>query len=286
MSNNKLFVFKKVSYLFITNLLGTCTEAELYYEHVLKKAQKEIAKANKIQGKIAKSLEKYKGVSISQDKEASELKGILRTVQEKIGRKDPLPDSIEELLVVAKDLNEEYEELVAKGDDQKSTVFMRDESGHAILSTHMIIGNFKANLKSIVNNSEKGSSAIKYKTTVSEIMSTDVKVVEDFVKPTKDILRHENGKADLLERPINFERMGKTQTAIALSEQIPAGASIEFTLRIRAGSPFLEVLPELLEMGKLQGLGQWRGSGKKGLFVYKIEDCDDPGHGYEKDGWK
>jgi hypothetical protein len=286
MSNNKLFVFKRVKYLFLTNILGTCTEAELYYEHVLKKAQKEIAKANKIQGKIAKSLEKYKGAEISQDKEVSELKGILRTVQEKIGRKDPLPDTIEALLTLAKELNEEYEELVAKGDDQKSTVFMRDKSGHAILSTHMIIGNFKENLKSMVNNSEKGSMAVKSKVATGEIMSTDVKVVEDFVKPTKDVLRHENGKAELLERPIRFERMGKTMTAIALSEQIPEGAEIEFVLRIRAGSPFLDVLPELLEMGKLNGIGQWRGSGKKGLFVYKIEDCDDPGHGYEKDGWK
>lgn len=285
MSNN-LFVFKRVKYKFLTNILGTCTEAELYYEHVLKKAQKEIAKANKIQGKIAKSLEKYKGAEIPKEKEVSELKGILRVVQEKIGRKDPLPDTVEELLSLAKELNEEYEEMVSKGEDQKSTVFMRDKDGHAIISTHMIIGNFKENLKSMVNNSEKGSIAIKSKVSTGEIMSTDVKVVEDFVRPSKDILRREDGKADLLERPIRFERMSKTQTAIALSEQIPAGAEIEFTLRIRAGSPFLEVLPELLEMGKLNGIGQWRGSGKMGLFVHKVEDCEDPGHGYEKDGWK
>lgn len=286
MSSNKHFVFKKVKYKFLTNILGTCTDAELYYEHVLKKAKKEIAKANKIQGKIAKSLGKYRGSEISDDKEISELKGILRTVQERIGRKDTLPDTLEDLLTLAKELNEEYEALVAKGEDQKSTVFMRDESGHAILSTHMVIGNFKENLKSMVNNSEKGSMAVKTKVSTGEIMSTDVKVVEDFVRPSKDILRRENGKADLLERPIRFERMGKTETAIALSEQIPEGAEIEFTLRIRAGSPFLDVLPELLEMGKLNGIGQWRGSGKKGLFVYKIEDCEDPGHGYEKDGWK
>lgn len=286
MSNNKLFVFKRVHYLFITDVLGTCTEAELYYIHVLKKNQKEIVKANKIQGKIAKSLEKYKGPEISADKEVAELKGILRAVQEKLGRRDQLPDSIEELITFARELNEEYEEAVAKGEDQKSTVFMRDKEGHAVLSTHMIIGNFKENLKSMVNNSEKGSMAVKSKVATGEIMSTDVKVVENFVRPSKDILRHENGKAVILERPISFERMGKTVTAIALSEQIPEGAEIEFTLRIRAGSPFLDVLPDLLEMGKLNGIGQWRGSGKKGLFVYKIEDCDDPGHGYEKDGWK
>jgi LEA14-like dessication related protein len=280
-----LFVFKKVRYKFLTNLLGTCTEAELYNEHVLKKAQKEIAKANKLQGKMIKSLEKYKDVEISADKEASELKAILRAYQEKVGKRDPLPDNVTDLLSYAKEINEEYEALMSKGEEQKSTVFMRDEDGHAIISTHMIIGNFKENLKSMVNNSEKGSMAVKSKVSAAEIMSTDVKVVEDFTRPSMDILRHENGKAQILERPIRFERMGKTVTAIALSEQIPAGAEIEFTLRIRKGSPVLDVLPELLEMGKLNGLGQWRGSGKMGLFVYKIEDCENPGHKYEKDGW-
>lgn len=281
-----LFVFYKVKYKFLTSVLGTCTEAELYYEHVLKKAQKEIAKANKIHGKIAKSLEKYRGVEISESKEISELQGILRVVQEKIGRKDPLPNTVESLMDMAKELNEEYEAMVSKGEDQKSTVFMRDDDKYPILSTHMIIGNFKENLKSMVNNSEKGSTAVKSKVSASEIMSTDVKVIEDFVRPSLDIIRNENGKAKLLERPIRFERMGKTMTAIALSEQLPEGAEIEFTLRVRAGSPFLDVLPDLLEMGKLNGIGQWRGSGKKGIFCYKIEECEDPGHLYQKEGWK
>jgi len=281
-----MFVFKRLKYKFLTEVLATCTEVELYHEHVLKKAQKEIAKANKLQGKIIKSLEKYKGVDIPEQKEFEELKAVLRAYQERVGKRDPLPDNIQDLLAYSKEVSDEYEMLLAKGETQKSTVFMRDETGHAILSTHMFIGNFKENLKSIVNNSEKGSMAIKSKVATGEIMSTDVKVVEDFVKPTFDLVRKPNGDPDITERPIRFDRMGKTMTAIAMSEYLPVGTEVEFTLRIRAGSPFLEVLPELLEMGKLNGIGQWRGSGKKGIFMHKVEDCEDPGHDWQKDGWK
>jgi len=281
-----LFVYKKIHYKFLTEVLGTCTEVELYNEHVLKKAQKEIAKANKLQDKIIKSLEKYKGVEISHQKEFEELKAVLRAYQERVGKRDPLPDTIEDLLVYSKEVTEEYEALLAKGETQKSTVFMRDESGHAIISTHMFIGNYKENLRSMINNSEKGSLAIKSKVATGEVMATDAKVVEDFVKPSLDLVRNEKGEPCIIERPIRFDRMGKTVTAIAMSEYIPAGAEVTFTLRIRAGSPFLDLLPYLLEMGRNNGIGQWRGSGKKGSFMHKMEDCPEPKHEWEKDGWK
>lgn len=281
-----MFVYKKINYKFLTEVLGTCTEVELYQEHVLKKAQKEIAKANKLQGKIIKSLEKYKGVEITEQKEFEELKAVLRAYQERVGKRDPLPENIEDLLTYSKEVTEEYEALLAKGETQKSTVFMRDESGHAILSTHMFIGNYKENLKSMINNSEKGSLAIKSKVATGEVMSTDVKVVEDFVRPSMDIARNEKGEPCIIERPIRFERMGKVMTAIAMSEYIPAGAEVTFTLRIRAGSPFLDLLPDLLQMGRNNGIGQWRGSGKKGIFMYKMEDCPEPKHEWENDGWK
>ena len=281
-----MFVYKKIHYKFLTEVLGTCTEFELYNEHVLKKAQKEIAKANKLQGKIIKSLEKYKGAEITEQKEFEELKAVLRAYQERVGKREPLPENIEDLLTYSKEVTEEYEALLAKGETQKSTVFMRDESGHAILSTHMFIGNYKENLKSMINNSEKGSLAIKSKVATGEVMSTDVKVVEDFVRPSMDIVRNERGEPCIIERPIRFERMGKVMTAIAMSEYIPAGAEVTFTLRIRDGSPFLDLLPSLLKMGRNNGIGQWRGSGKKGIFMHTMEDCPEPKHEWENDGWK
>jgi hypothetical protein len=149
----------------------------------------------------------------------------------------------------------------------------------------MVIGNLKENLRTIVNNSTKNSKAITTKVSVGEVMATDIKVVEDFVRPSMDIVRTEKGEPAIFERPIHFKIMNETKSAIAMSEYLPKGAEITFTFRIRAGSPILDILTELLEAGKNCGLGQWRGSGKKGAFVYKIEDCEDPGHEYQAEGW-
>jgi hypothetical protein len=280
------FVYKKVKYKFLTEMLGTCTEVGIYKEHVLKKAQKEIAKANKLHGKIIKSLEKYRGTVITPEKELQELKAILRAYQERVGKMDPLPDSIDELLDYSKEVAKEYEEMIARGESQKATVFMRDTEGRAIISTHMIIGNLKENLRNIVNNSEAKSKSVGTQVAVGEVMATDIKVVEDFIRPSHDIVRKENGEPDILERPIRFKVMGETKSAIAMSEYLPKGTEIEFTFRIRRGSPVLDELPELLELGQNCGLGQWRGSGKKGAFMHKIEDCEAPVHEYSKDGWK
>lgn len=280
-----VFVYKRVQYKFLTEMFGTCSEPGIYNEHVLKKAKKEIAKANKLHGKIIKSLEKYKGSKITPEKEFEELKGILRAYQERVGKMDPLPDNLEDLLEYSKEVSKEYEEMISKGEGQRATVFMRDTDGWPIISTHMMIGNLKENLRSIVNNSEKKSKPITTKVSVGEVMATDIKVVEDFVRPSKDIVRKENGEPAIFERPIHFKVMNETKSAIAMSEYLPEGTEIAFTFRIRAGSPILDILVELLESGKNCGLGQWRGSGKKGSFVYKIEDCEDPGHKYQAEGW-
>lgn len=280
------FVYKKVKLKLITPMLGTCTEVELWNEHILKKSKKEIAKANKLHGKIIKSLEKYKGAEITVQKELDELKAILRAYMERLGRMEVIPNNLEELLEFAKGISSEYEELLREGETQKSTVFMRDESGHAMISTHMIIGNLKENLKNIVNNSAKNSKAVPTKVSVGEVMAGDIKVVEDFIKPSHDIVRKENGKPAICERPIRFKIMNETQSAIAMSEYLPEGTEMEFTFRIRKGSPILDALDELLDMGKNNGLGAWRGSGKKGAYLYKMEDCEEVLHPYTKDGWK
>lgn len=282
----EVFIYKRVSYIFMSEVLGTCTEVELYNEHVLKKAQKEIKAANKLYDKIIKKLDTYKKTDISAEKELAELQAILRAYQERVGRREEIPNTIEELLEYAKEVSKDYDEMLAKGETQKSTVFMRDKDGWPLISTHMMIGNYKENLKSIVNNTLVKTRAITTKVAVGEVMATDIKVVENFVRPSKDIVRKPDGTIDILERPIHFNFKGETKSAIAMSEYLPAGTEIAFMLRIRADSPVLDVLDELLEMGKNNGIGQWRGSGKKGNYQYKIEDCERPEHPFDKDGWK
>jgi hypothetical protein len=83
-----------------------------------------------------------------------------------------------------------------------------------------------------------------------------------------------------------MDLMGKKTSCFAHSEQLPAGTQYKFTLRVRSGSTInQELLELLLEQGKNLGLGQWRGSGNYGKFVYKIKPLPDYKEENSVDGW-
>lgn len=284
-----MFDYYKLSLKLLTDQLGTCTKASIYDEHILKKAQKMIKEANRQGAKVRKALEKYKGEAISPTKELEELKGIIRRYEELLGKKSELPDEADELLDHAKTLEEEFDELAANREQRQATVFMRTADGKIQVSTHMILGNLKENAKISTNNSTEGSPTklFKSKVSVQESLSLDVKPVEEFMYPNGDISRDEKGQPKLLERPIRFERMGHTETAIALSEVLPAGTEYSpVHLRVRKGSVVTEdVLRQLLDLGKNNGLGQWRGSGHKGSYCFKLEKVDAVPTNQVPDGW-
>ncbi len=265
-----MFNYYEVKFMLQRPMLGTCTETSIYNEHVLQKAKKEIKAANRLGNKVTKALDKYKGDDISESKEVEELKGVIRTYQELLGKKDTLSNDPTELLEYAKEMEEEYNELVSQGESSRATVFMRGEDGMPVISTHMILGNLKENIKIMVNNGDK--SILKYKVSVGEVFALDVKSVDEFMTPDKDIMRKENGERELLERPLKFERMGKIQTAIAISEQLPVGTQFSTILRVRDKSPIDEkALNVLLSFGKSNGFGAWRSSGGMGAYVYKLK---------------
>ena len=274
------FIYYLIELKLLVEQLGTCPEGSIYNEHVLRKAQKMIAEANHLHKKATKVYERYKGTSpIPNEQVLEELKSVVRRYQEVLGKQDELPSTIEEIFPVIETLKVEYEEAIKRGEQQKCTVFMRAPDGKPRISTHMILGNLKENLKIIVNNGEEISNGEKKKlnkTTVSEVLALDVKPVEQFVSPSLDIVRNEDGTPFLLERPIRFtDAMGKTVTAIALSEVVPAGAEYKLHLRVRAHSPITEeVLRKLFDLGKSNGIGQWRGSGGKGQYAYRLTKVD------------
>lgn len=278
------FVYYRLKLKLLSPQLGTCTEASIYEEHVLKKAQKLIKEANKQSGKLTKLADKYKGEEIPENKQVEELKGIIKRQQEILGKADILPSTITELLAYASTLDEEMKELVAKGEEKRPTIFMRDpKTGEVMISTHMLLGNLKENCRNFINNNtqEKDKLPIKSKVSIGEMFACDVKAVEYFVHPKDengkriDVQKTADGKIELNERPITFEQMGKKVSAIAMSESIPEGAEYEMHLRVRKSSPVNKddaaFLRLLLSLGRSNGLGQWRGSGSKGQYVYKLE---------------
>lgn len=65
----------------------------------------------------------------------------------------------------------------------------------------------------------------------------------------------------LLQRPLRCQTAQGERVALACSEIIPIGSTLEFDLLIVGGIVDEEVLREWLEYGQLRGLGEWRSSG-------------------------
>lgn len=270
-----IYSYYRLEFKLLREMLGACPEASMYEQHIIQKAKKSIAAANR----QTKKLEKFVGVEISDEKALKEIQGIIRAFEELVGSKEEMPTTKDGCLEYAQKLNEQFEDLVQKGEQQRATVFMRTPEGKPMLSSHIILGNFKENLKTLVNAGDK--SIAKSKVQVGELGSLALKVVEEFIVPDQDIVRDSDGKRILCERPILFEVMGKKETAIALSEKLPEGTQFNCTLRVVNGllgakpEDAMENIARQFELGKNNGFGQWRGSGNKGAFVFKIKHLPD-----------
>lgn len=276
--------YYEVQFKFSRECLATCAETSIMAEHKFKKAQKEIKKANKLQGKINKIAEKFRGAELSDEKMVRDTQALINTYAELCGETvAEMPDDMDELLDLAAEVEAKYHEIVAKA-EQSATVFMRKKIDGKkgggkkglwpVMSSHMFLGNLKENARIITNNGDK--SIFPSKVSIGEVLSLDVKPVEPYMIPSHDIVRKEDGERDLLERPIRFTSpQGKEQTAISISERLPVGTEINCTLRVRRRGPVTqEALTFLLELGKNNGLGAWRGSGNMGAYWYKLTKLD------------
>lgn len=302
MSTN--YDYYKVNFKLIREMLGTLSEASIMHEHVTKTAMKAIKKANKEGAKLTKSIEKYYGSEISDEKLVAEIKGTIATFSELTGTViDDLPNDPEDLLDVARTLEEKYHAIVKNKGLQKATVFMRRNKPDykygtwPIISTHMVVGNLKAIATTITNTStlKKDQKLFQSKVAVKEALALDIKPIEYFMDSSHDIRRWGDKSPDmvdmpegatdarepdsdrmLMERPIRFERMGKEETAISLSERLPINTTFSCTLRVRKNSVLTyNVLMELFDYGKNLGFGKWRGSGNMGAYKFKLEKLPD-----------
>lgn len=287
MEDEKIFNYFKVMFMLKTEQLGSCAEVSIYEEHILKKAMKNIRKANQLSGKLTKVAEQWYGKEIPEDKYIKELKFITNNYLELTGdTREELPDDVDELLSVANEIEQKYKDMINEGDSSPSTIFMKemiDGKMWPVISSHMILGNMKANMRTMVNNGDK--SILRSKVSVAEVFAVDVAPVEDFLVPDQDIVKDENGERVLCERVVNFDRMGKTITAINRSEILAPGTQYECTLRIRHGSPIDEkALIKIFSIGRNHGIGPWRGSGGRGQYFFKLIPLPD----YKEeipDGW-
>ena len=153
------------------------------------------------------------------------------------------------------------DEAVAKG----RTVFPRDKDGGPVIWNYQIRGFFKSACQALRTIKGTKSSALKaYKKQI------DLRI---FVFPdakdrsSRGIKINVNGEIGDCQRPLRAQTMQGERVAISDSEMIPAGSTMEFDILMLDPND-RDMVKEWLDYGSLNGLGQWRNSGK-GAYVWE-----------------
>ena len=91
-----------------------------------------------------------------------------------------------------------------------------------------------------------------------------------FPQPRKIKISIPEGKEiSLCQRPLRAQTLQGERVALASSEEIPEGATCDFSITILKDD-LLPMIEECLKYGELRGMGQWRNSGK-GRFIVTIK---------------
>jgi len=142
--------------------------------------------------------------------------------------------------------------------DKMMTVFPRD-GGKPFVYDYQIKGFFKDACASLARVPGTQSNKLKaYKKVIDGTI---------FIFPRKI---HFGGEVKLgnCQRPLRAETAQGPRVALANSETLPSGATLECEIRC-LDEGMEKVVKEWLNYGALRGLGQWRNSGK-GRFSWKL----------------
>ena len=153
------------------------------------------------------------------------------------------------------------EAMIEKG----MTVFPKDEDGNPFLWTYQVKGFFKSACKALKKMSGTLSSKVKaYK----QEIDLRIFVFSDADDRTSRRLPiHLSGPLGNCQRPLRASTMQGDRVALANSEVVPKGSTVEFDI-IGLGKLDKALVSEWLDYGSLNGLGQWRNSGK-GAFIWE-----------------
>lgn len=146
--------------------------------------------------------------------------------------------------------------------EKQMTVFPKDKDGTPILWDYQIRGFFKSAAKamSYVGGDKKLTA---YQKKIDLLVFINERQIP-FNIP-------DGGEVSDCQRPLRAQTAQGERVALANSETVPSGSTVEFTIHLEDSS--LKDYVELwLDYGRRNGIGQWRNSGK-GTFTWeKIED--------------
>lgn len=134
------------------------------------------------------------------------------------------------------------------------TVFPKDEDGNPFLYDYQVRGFFKSAAGFLRKADGTLSSKIKaYKKLVDGLVMIEERKIP-FVLP--------EGKAmGTCQRPLRASTPQGERVALAMSETVPAGSTVEFTI-VCIQNGLLPTVREWLDYGRWNGIGAWRNAGQ------------------------
>ena len=167
------------------------------------------------------------------------------------------------------------EEVAALGVDEVvrngMTVFPRDDQGRPFLWDYQIKGFFKDACSMLSRCGGKDSNGKKAEVNESSKIKAYKKIIDGliFVNPRR-IPFIFDGQVGSCQRPLRAQTAQGERIAIANSETVPAGASIDVEI-VLLNSEYEAAVIEWLDYGALRGIGCWRNA-SKGRFEYQLLD--------------
>ena len=159
---------------------------------------------------------------------------------------------------------------IMDGEVKGRTVFYRNEDGEPCLKNNHVKGFFKSACAALRTDKTTLSSKI---TSYKKEIDLRVFVYADEKDPSSRFLPIRNhGEIGICQRPLRAQTMQGERVALADSEEIQAGAYIEFDVVVLKNDkkPLgVELIKEWLDYARYNGFGQWRNSGH-GAAVYEI----------------
>lgn len=197
--------------------------------------------------------------------ETSNIKVRITLTEEMLGtasaRKDIHAEYIASKAPDAPSMEEEVAALgVEEVTENAMTVFPRMADGTPAMWDYQIRGFFKDACGMLRKVPGSESSKIKaYKKEIDGLI---------FVSPRMIPIKFEGGVGNC-QRPLRAQTAQGERVALANSETVPAGATMEFDIQLLAPKAHEKAVMEWLDYGVLRGLGQWRNSGK-GKYTYEV----------------
>lgn len=162
---------------------------------------------------------------------------------------------------IPKDEEEAHPEKEDKAVEKVTTYFSRDGKDRPVLWNYQIEGFFKdacSMLKRIRGNLNAALKA--HKKMIDGLVFVEPRQVPILVKVIAE--------PKFLERPLRAQTLKGERIALARSEELPVGSTVEFTIRLLEDS-LVKHVKSWLDYGALRGIGQWRNSGM-GRFEWEL----------------